>query len=329
MTRHLLEIDDLTPVELGEVLGLARQPRPTKVLAGMGVALVMEKPSARTRSATELAVAQLGGHPVTIRGEEVGLDVRESAEDLARTWACYYAVIGARVLRHATLGRMAGTLDAADVRVPVVNLLSDLGHPCQALADLLTLGQSLGPLGGRTVAYVGDANNVCRSLALAATMAGMRVRVASPEGFGLAPADVDRVRRVATGAATLEVVDQPSEAVRGADAVYSDVWTSMGSEAEAEGRRRAFRGFTVDQALLSLAAPGAVALHCLPVHRGEEMAAEVVDGPRSLVWRQAANRLPAMRGLLMWLAGTGLAGARPGDGDPFGGKDLSGDEEQL
>lgn len=312
MTRHFLDVDDLSCDELEEVLALAagaggEQP----VLEGRGVALVFEKPSARTRSSAELAVVGLGGHPVYIQGLEVGIDTRETAEDVARTLSCFHDVLCARVLDHATLLRMAEAIDRDGARtwpgaddgvgvraVPVVNLLSDRAHPCQAVADLLTLRQVLGELGGRTVAYIGDANNVWRSLAKAAAMVGMRVRTACPEGF--AP-DAEDLALLAELGAEVEVTHVPMEAASGADALYTDVWTSMGQEEEAELRRFAFAGFTVDQRLLDAAAPGAVVLHCLPAHRGEEISAEVVDGPRSVVWRQAANRMHAMRGVLAWL----------------------------
>jgi len=291
--RHLLEIDDLSVDELLAVLDLAETPEPPQVLAGKGMALVFEKPSARTRNSMEMAVVQLGGHPVTIRGEEVSLDVRESVEDVTRTLACYHAAIGARVFEHAKVERMA----AVD-RVPVVNLLSDDGHPMQALADVLTMRQHLGPLEGRSVAYVGDGNNVCRSLALAAGMVGMEVRVASPPGYVLRPEDVDRIK-----AAGIEpmLTHRADEAVAGADVIYTDVWTSMGQEAEAEKRRTEFEGFTVDDTLLDRAGADAVFLHCLPAHRGQEVTGAVADGPRSLIWAQAENRMHAARGLLAWI----------------------------
>jgi ornithine carbamoyltransferase len=241
----------------------------------------------------EMAVVQLGGHPVTIRGEEVGLDVRESVEDVTRTLACYHAAIGARVFEHAKVERMA----AVD-RVPVVNLLSDAGHPMQALADLLTIRQESGPFEGRVVTYVGDGNNVCRSLALAAGAVGMEVRIASPPGFELSATDVDRLHLAGVEPKTFDRADL---AVAGADVIYTDVWTSMGQEAEGEARRRAFEGFTVDDHLMAVAAPDVIFLHCLPAHRGQEVAASVVDGPRSRVWAQAANRMHAARGLLSWL----------------------------
>jgi ornithine carbamoyltransferase len=311
VTRHFLEVDDLSCDELDQVLALAAAPaeRTAPVLAGRGAALVFEKPSARTRSSTELAVVALGGHPVYVQGFELGIDSREQAEYVARTLACYHAAICARVEDHDVLVRMAAALDdaAGDGRpggsaVPVVNLLSDRAHPCQALADLLTLRQIFGDLGGRTLAYVGDANNMWSSLALATAMAGMHLRTAAPDGYG---PDDDELERVARLGGDVEVTEDPAEAVSGADVVYTDVWTSMGQEAEAEVRRTAFSGFTVDEELLVRAAPEAVVLHCLPAHRGEEISAAVLDGPRSRVWQQATNRMHAMRGLLAWLLGPG------------------------
>jgi ornithine carbamoyltransferase len=319
MTRHFLDVDDLSCDELDDVLAMAALPlgelRP--VLAGRGAALVFEKPSARTRSSTELAVVALGGHPVYIQGAEVGIDDRESAEDVARTLACYHAVVCARVLDHDVLVRMAHALDSSPVAppaatpdddarfpapVPVVNLLSDRAHPCQALADLLTLRQVFGDVEGRTVAYIGDANNVWRSLAEAAAMTGIRVRTASPEGY---EPDADDLARLARLGGDIEVTTDPMEAAAGADALYTDVWTSMGQEEEQELRRKAFAGFTIDDDMLARAAPDAVVLHCLPAHRGEEITAAVFEGPRSVVWRQAANRAHAVRGLLAWLLGPG------------------------
>jgi ornithine carbamoyltransferase len=247
---------------------------------------------------------------VYIQGAEVGLDVRETAEDVARTLACYHSVLCARVMNHRTLTRMAGALDAAGMPVPVVNLLSDVAHPCQALADLLTLRHEFGDsLEGRTVAYIGDANNVWLSLALAGAMVGLTVNVAAPKGYGPTDADLERVKGL--GGRGL-VTDDPAEAVAGADAVYTDVWTSMGQEDESAARIEAFAGFTVDEPLMKKAAPHAIVLHCLPAHRGEEIAAEVVDGPQSRIWPQAANRMHAMRGLLAWL--------KRGDSQTAGGR---------
>ena len=292
---HLLELDDLGPDGLNAVLELAEQAQAPPVLAGRGVALLFEKPSLRTRASMEMAAVQLGAHPVAFRGDEVGIDTRETAEDLARVLSGYFVMIGARVHRHRTLERLA-----AASSVPVVNLLSDAAHPCQVLADLLTLRRRFGRLDGRTLAYVGDGNIVCHSLLVGAAMAGMRLRVASPRGYEPGADALERARRQG---GEVEVTGRADEAVAGADAVYTDVWASMGQEEEAAARRQAFAGFTVDERLMARAEPGAVFLHCLPAHRGEEVAGEVVDGPRSLVWEQAANRLPAQRGLLLWLSG--------------------------
>jgi ornithine carbamoyltransferase len=292
MPRHFLEVDDLSPDELVEVLALAQRRDWPQVLIGRGVALLFEKPSLRTRNSSEMAVFELGGHPVSLRGEEVDLDVREPAADAARVLSGYFAAVCARVFAHNTLEQMAAAAD-----VPVVNLLSDQSHPCQALADLLTLLERWGTLEGRSVAYVGDGNNVCRSLMVAGSMVGMEVRVAAPKGF-----EPDAAVVAKTGA---RVTNDPVEAVDGADAVYTDVWASMGQEDEAAARKEAFAGFTVDEPLFAKAAPDAVFLHCLPVHRGEEASAGVVDGPQSVVWRQAHNRMHAFRGLLLWLFGGG------------------------
>ena len=298
---NFLEIDDLSCEELEEVMRLAKVPPPEldKVLAGKGVALVFEKPSARTRNSSELAVAALGGHPVYVQGVEVGIDVRETAEDVARTLACYHSVICARVMDHGVLVRMAEALAEGGLSVPVVNLLSDLAHPCQALADLLTIRDVFGDLGGRTVAFIGDANNVWRSLALGSAMTGVQVRIASPQGYGPDPDDVARIVRLG---GEIEVTDDPAEAASGAEVLYTDVWTSMGQEEEARARRKAFGRITIDDELLAAADPDAVVLHCLPAHRGEEIAASVIDGPKSRVWLQAENRMHSMRGLLAWIA---------------------------
>lgn len=292
--RHLLEIDDLTPAELGEVLALAELSQPDRVFAGRGAGLVFEKPSTRTRHSTEMAVVQLGGHPISVQGTEVGIDTRESAEDVARTLACYHAVICARVFEHAKVERMAA-VDAA----PVVNLLSDQSHPLQAIADLLTVRAEFGPdLAGRRVAYVGDPNNVFQSLALAAGAQGMDVILACPPSH---PAPQLMLDRLAAAGIVVTVSDHAAEAVAGADVIYTDVWTSMGQEDEAEQRRRDFEGFTVDATVLAAAPAHAVFLHCLPAHRGEEVSGEVIDGARSRVWVQAENRMHAARGALWWL----------------------------
>jgi ornithine carbamoyltransferase len=293
--RHVLDIDDLSAAELGDILDLAEVADPTPVLARKGAALIFEKASNRTRNATEMAVVALGGHPISIGGAEIGLDRRETAEDVVHVLARYHAVVGARVDDHRVLERMA----AVDV-VPVVNLLSDQAHPCQALADLLTLRQHWGSLDGRTIAWVGDGNNVLRSLVFAAALSGVSVRIASPPGHQPDPAVVDGAR---SHGIEVSVGTDPFEAVAGADAVCTDVWVSMGQEGEATARLDAFAGYRVTAALMDRASPGAVFLHCLPAHRGLEVDAEVIDGAASLVWEQAGNRMHAARGLLLWLMG--------------------------
>jgi ornithine carbamoyltransferase len=290
--RHLLEIDDLHSSELLHILDRAEAPDPDPVLSGKGMALLFEKPSARTRNSMEMAVVQLGGHPLSIRAEEVGLDVRETVEDVTRTLACYHAAIGARVFDHAHVERMA----AVDT-VPIVNLLSDQAHPMQALADLLTIRQELGRL-DVTVTYVGDANNVARSLAFAVVATGGRFRIAAPDGHRF---DATTLDRIAAAGGPVEEHARPEPAIEGADVVYTDVWTSMGQEAEAEARLRAFEGYTITPTMTDTMTADGIFLHCLPAHRGEEVAGEVVDGPRSRIWRQAENRMHVARGLLWWL----------------------------
>ena len=293
--RHFLDVDDLTSDELERVLELAETDKPSQVLAGLGVALIFEKPSNRTRNSTEMAVVQLGGHPIAIRGDEIGLGERETVEDITRVLARYHSVAAARVFDHLTLESMRRVGE-----IPVVNLLSDRSHPCQALADLLTLRQQWGRLEGRTLAWIGDGNNVARSLTLACAMAGVNVRLASPAGHQLDDATIDG--GIARGVSVLSTVD-PVEAVEGADAVYTDVWVSMGEESESQAKEDAFAGYQVNEALMSRAAKDAIFLHCLPAHRGLEVTAGVIDGPMSVVWDQAENRMHAARGLLWWLVG--------------------------
>jgi ornithine carbamoyltransferase len=302
MTRHLLEVDDLDPVRLRRILddAVAWKAEPATIpraLAGLGGAALFQKPSARTRVSIEMAIATLGGHPIYVRDEEVNLDVRESVEDVARTLASMCSVIAARVHDHHTLERMVAVVD-----VPVVNLLSDTAHPCQALADLLTVREHFGDLEGRRIAFVGDGNNVAASLAYAAALSGVEVAVASPEGYELDAHVVDRARNLG---GAVELVSDPNDAVHGADVVYTDVWTSMGQEDERDQRQRAFAGWTIDAALMNAASAGAIFMHCLPAHRGEEVAADVVDGPQSVVWEQAGNRMHAARSLLVDLVTAG------------------------
>lgn len=297
--RHLLEMDDLAPAELLRILDFAEDPAPPQVLAGSGAVLLFEKPSARTRTSMEMAVVQVGGHPVSLTDAEVGIDTRESAEDLGRLFSGYGSVIGARVFEHDKLERMAGAAS-----VPVVNLLSDDAHPVQTLADLLTLRQCFGRLDGLTVTYIGDANNVARSLGIGCGMVGAGFRISGPPGYRFDEVSLERIR---SAGADIEVVDDARDAVAGAHAVYTDAWYSMGQEEEQRVRREVFAPWRVDQTLMEAAAADAVFLHCLPAHRGDEATDEVLDGPRSRIWQQAHNRMHSARGLLSWL-GTDAVG---------------------
>jgi ornithine carbamoyltransferase len=278
--RHLLAIRDLSADDLRAILELS-QGLPPRVLQDKGVALYFEKPSARTRNSMEMAAAQLGGHPVYLQPAELGIGSRESVEDVTRTLACYHAIIAARVFDHALLEQMAA-LNVA----PVLNMLSATDHPLQALADLLTIQQLLGHIEGVRVAFVGEAHNVARSLAEGCAKLGAEFVIASPEGYGFSGEDVKQVA-------------DPAEAVEGADIVYTDVWVSMGDE-DCNRKRAALAPYQVDEALMARA-PNAHFLHCLPAHRGEEVTAAVIDGPRSAVWCQAENRMHSARGAMLWL----------------------------
>ena len=282
--RDLVSIADLSREELERLIDDSERDL-GHPLEGKGVALLFQKPSARTRNSMEMAVVQLGGHPVYIQKEEVGLGTRETAEDVARTLACYHQVIAARVMDHRHLVAMAAATDT-----PLLNMLSDKAHPLQALADLLTVKQLLGRIEGARIAFIGDGdNNVCRSLAEACALLVAELSIASPEGYGLSDAP-DGVR---------QVVD-PVEAVERADFVYTDVWVSMGQDEEADARVEALRPYQVDEALMERS-PSARFLHCLPARRGEEVSAGVIDGPRSAVWRQAENRMHTARAALAWM----------------------------
>ena len=296
--RHLLEVTDLSAAELEQVLALSVAPIAAlgAPLRGQGAALIFEKPSNRTRQSMEMAVVQLGGHPVYTRGEEVGFDVRESVEDVTRIMDGYHHLLAARVFDHSIVERMANVSS-----VPVVNMLSDRSHPLQALADVLTMAQQWGTLSGRTVAYVGDYNNVARSLARACLMLGAQVRLGCPVGHDASADELELLERSAPGAISQSA--DPAEAVRSADAVHTDTWTSMGQEDEKALRRAIFSTYQVNDALMALASPTAVFMHCLPAYRGDEVAASIIDGPRSIVLQQGHNRMHASRGLLAFLVG--------------------------
>ena len=296
MIRHLLEITDLSANELQQVLELAQREQLPRVLEGQGAALIFEKPSNRTRQSMEMAVFRLGGHPVYTRPEEIKFDVRESVEDITRVMAGYHGVLGARTFAHATLQRMV-----AVSAVPVINLLSDQSHPLQALADVLTMQQFHGSLADQTVAFVGDYNNVSRSLAEACVLLGANVALGCPVGYHADEVELERLNSLGDGKVTQG--HRAVDAIVGAIAVHTDSWTAMGQEAQHAERVRAFEGFTVDAAIMAAAAPGAGFYHCLPAHRGEEVAADVIDGPNSHVFTQAHNRLHAACGALAFLKG--------------------------
>ncbi len=293
-----LRVSDLSPPGLAEVLQLAARVkvRPGEyagALAGKQVGLFFMKPSTRTRVSSEVAAAQLGARPLTLRDEEVGLGKREAVQDVARTLDRYLDVLALRVFGHADLDVIAEYAEA-----PVINLLSHLEHPCQAVADLQTIAEARPPAGS-VLAYLGDGNNVCHSLMVAAAMSGMEVRVASPPAYEPHPDYVSLASRFGP----VTVGNEPAAAVKGAHVVYTDVWASMGQEGEASARRALFADFRVDGALFATADPDAIFLHCLPAHRGEEVTDEVLEHPRSRVFDQAENRLHAFKAILLHVTG--------------------------
>jgi ornithine carbamoyltransferase len=302
---HLISAADFEPLGLTRLLDRAESLRTARaerrvppLLAGRQVAMVFEKPSLRTRVSFDVGVTAVGGHAIYLGPEEVGIGRRETATDVGSNLSRWVDGIVLRTFAQSTLLELA---DAASV--PVVNALTDLEHPCQALADLLTLRQHLGALVGRRLAFVGDGNNVCHSLLLAGALAGLQISVATPHGCEPNGEIVARARRIGqkTGS-RISIGHAPVEAVEGADAVYTDAWTSMGGESEADARRTLFAGFQVNEALLA-SAPDALVMHCLPAHRGEEISSAVLDGPRSVVLDQAENRLYVQQALLIELLG--------------------------
>jgi ornithine carbamoyltransferase len=291
LPRHFLTGEELTAPELhallDRALALKATPWASRMLEGRTVALLFEHPSTRTRTSMEAGVFEMGGHPMVLRANELQLTRGESIRDTALVFSRHAAVIG---LRTSSEERLRALAEYAEV--PVVNMLSPDHHPLQALADLMTLRESFGSLRGRVLAYVGDGNNVARSLAIVGTLAGMEVRVAAPPGFQLAEPH---------GAV---LTADAAEAAAGADALYTDVWVSMGDdESTAAARREALAPYRLDDALLDRAAPGAIALHCLPAHPGEEITEAVLYGPRQRIWDQAENRRHAQKALLELLVG--------------------------
>jgi ornithine carbamoyltransferase len=302
--RHVLSFTDVIELGMDRLLTRAEAlrgdrlaGRPAPLLAGRQVALIFEKPSLRTRVSFEVGIDLLGGHPVYLGPDEVGLGTRETPSDVGRNLSRWVDAIVVRTYAHGSVVQLA---EAASV--PVINALTDHEHPCQALADILTLRQRLGTaLHGCVLAFVGDGNNVCHSLILAAAAAGLTVRVATPPGYEPDRSVVDEARRIARLAGgSVSIGHDPGEAVIGADAVYTDTWTSMGKEPEADLRRQRFAGFQVNSSLLR-GAPDALVMHCQPAHRGEEISAEALDGPRSVTLDQAENRLHVQQALILEL----------------------------
>jgi len=304
--RHLLSIADLETRELKEILKLARELKAEwraggnrPLLAGKALGMIFQKPSLRTRVSFEMAMLHLGGWALYLSPGEVGLGTRESVPDVARVLGRYVDGIMARVFAHADIEVLA-----AYSPVPVINGLSDYSHPCQALADLLTIAEKKGRFEGLKLAYVGDGNNVCTSLLFATTKVGMDIAVASPEGYAPPAEVVEKARGFAAQSGSqVTITTDPLAAVRGADVLYTDVWTSMGQEAEEEERMRVFPPYQLNASLLAQAKPEAIVMHCLPAHRGQEITDEVADGPQSVIFDQAENRLHAQKALLAWLLG--------------------------
>ncbi len=303
MVRHFIDLFDVSAVEAADLLDGAaalkrvdrRDGQRPPVLAGRTLGLVFDKPSLRTRVSFEAAITQLGGNALFLNGKDVGLGVRESVADFARVISQYVDALAVRTFSQTTIVELA-----KHATIPIINALSDSAHPCQAMADLLTVREALGPLDGLKFTFVGDGNNVARSLAQACACFGVRFVLACPPGYEY-PADFTARFAEAHPEIPLTIEPDPRAAVRDADVVYTDVWTSMGQEAEVESRRTIFDPYRVDAALMALARPGSIFLHCLPARRGEEVTDEVLEGPASLVFPQAANRLHFQKALLAWL----------------------------
>ncbi|MGC8836898.1 MAG: ornithine carbamoyltransferase [Anaerolineae bacterium] len=303
--KHLLTIADLTPEEVRRVLDVAVQLKEEwkaggnrPILANKALGMIFQKPSLRTRVSFEMAMRHLGGHALYLSPDEIQLGKRESVADVARVLSRYVDGIMARVFRHEHLEELA-----AHSRVPVINGLSDYSHPCQAFGDMLTILEHKGRLKGVRLAYVGDGNNVAVSLMFASAKLGLHMTLGCPEGYEPPQKAVEIARAAAVDGATLQITHDPRAAVAGADVIYTDVWTSMGQEAEAEARRRVFPPYQVNAALVALAKPDVIVMHCLPAHRGEEITDEVADGPHSVLFDQAENRLHAQKAILAILLG--------------------------
>ena len=301
MKKDFVSLADLTAGEIEELIAQAMALKAqwqrggnAPILAGRVLGMIFQKPSLRTRVSFEMAMHHLGGHAMYLSPNEIGLGQRESVADVARVLSRYVDGIMARVFAHDHVLELARYS-----RVPVINGLSDFSHPCQGLADLLTIREKLGRLKGVTLAYVGDGNNVLTSLLFGGTKVGMRVVAANPPGYAPAAEVLEQARRFAAASGgSVEVTVDPQAGVRGADVIYTDVWTSMGQEEEREERLRVFPPYQVNARLVAQAAPGVIVMHCLPAHRGEEITDEVVDGPHSVVFDQAENRMHAQKAIV-------------------------------
>ncbi len=301
MSRQFITIDSVSQKDLATIYRDALAPIDDELLRGQGVALVFERPSLRTRASSSSAVQELGGYVTFFSDEEIGLDTRESVEDIARTIEQMYAICALRVRDHDVFHRMRA---ATGDDVSYINLLSNVAHPTQAVADVLTLAEHFSSgdvrgLKGLEVVYVGDATNVTRSLCVALLRLGVNVTVSAPRGYQLREGGLEDPFAISEG--TLRLIEDPREAVKGAHAVYTDAWVSMGLEAESEKRRRDLKAYQVNRNLVDLADADAVVMHCLPAHRGDEITNDVLDGVGSLVWRQAFHRRSAMIGILTWI----------------------------
>jgi len=328
--RHVLEVSDLTKADIENILTLASLENPQRVLDGKGVALIFEHPSARTRNAAEMAVFQLGGHPITISGNEIGIDKRETAEDIARVLARFHSLVAARVADHNSLVRMADAIDHSTKHVPVVNLLSNRDHVTQILADMLTIKQRFATIEKVKVAYIGDPNNVCYSLFHAAKILGFELSISSPYKYlrsakfisdSLSDDKGDRLgeylydkQKTPAGdgffqkaGENISLYTNPLEAAKNADVLYTDVFISMGEETMGQEKKRDFENYIIDSGLVAHAKKTAIVMHCLPAHRGEEITSEVLEGSQSAVFDQAENRMHAMRGLFAYILGGALA----------------------
>jgi ornithine carbamoyltransferase len=300
--RHFLDLLDLSPEEVSHLLREAargkkahQRGKRTPALLGRVLGMVFEKPSLRTRVSFQSAMAQLGGTSIFLAGSDVGLGSRESVPDFARVMSQYVDAVVLRTFSHATVEAFA-----AQASCPVINGLSDYYHPCQALADLFTVAEVFGDVAGRTVVFVGDGNNMARSVAICCGKLGVRFILAAPEGYGFDEPFLQTYRRFVPGGELVQD-GEPRHAVQSADVIYTDVWTSMGQEKERGQRRRKFAAYQVNAELLAQAPVHAKVMHCLPAHRGEEVTSDVLDSDRSVVFQQAGNRLHAQKALLQWL----------------------------